>query len=138
MEYDLRLLRGLVAFFFVEVVLINVAADIANNSFVYRGLCTIVAADWIPALIAPIDIISNVLCWFLFYRKMKVLWRMVSGVSEESVGGQMVELSYVIRKYSVLTAFSAVSTILIGMSVAVTPIFWTVRARPLLFCSFEF
>ena len=57
-------------------------------------------------MIAPIDIGSNILCWFLFFKKMKELWKMVSSVSADTVGEQMVELAYIIRKYSVLTAFS--------------------------------
>eukprot|EP01084_Bolivina_argentea_P290557 499113_1 len=125
LAYSDNFLKGLVIFFGFEVFLINILADLYDDQFVYEGLCVVITPDWIPGVIAMIDIVSNVACLWLFYYKMKKLWKMISSVNE-IITAQTVELAYIIRKYTVLTAFSVVSTILLGASVAITPIFWTV------------
>eukprot|EP01083_Nonionella_stella_P096119 270070_1 len=125
LAYNVCFLRTLVIIFALECIVINVLHILFDDAKVHHGLCVVYTADFIPGVMGSIDVLTNIFCLVLFLKKMCRLQSMISNVHSDDVNTQTVELAYIIQKFTVLTGFSALSTILLGASVAVTPMLFT-------------
>eukprot|EP01083_Nonionella_stella_P273299 927027_1 len=97
LAYSTTFLGGLVVFFQIEVIMLNVFHILYGNGVIreveHEGLCCGMVDGGVAGIMAVVEIFTNGLCLWLFYSRMRRLWAMLTSINSDSINEQTVELA---------------------------------------------